>query len=627
MDGNSKVDAVDLSSGKIYSLASLSLKIKKVTAISSQSLIFINKTDDRDHGREVASYNFAAKITTPLFLADQDFGIDDYVISPSKRYVADWEVQAPSGGQGLIGGRSRVYAIDLRDPSRKNLIYDEAIQDGVPMHYPISVTDSGEVFLDGFIANSLGGWANGMSYSNISGTQKQNISAMTAGTYSTQPVASFDGKYIAFAGYDGVRGTGTSSGEFKQAILNPDTVEILDTSTKQRKKLPDLSNANRYTSVYWDKISNNIIFSMTSKDASQNGFYLYDLGGASYRKIGVGQDDTVISTLSNAQFLTGKADTSDSTIGNLGGKYSSMLGSISVYDSPKNKNIPLAIGIPLIQYIGLLPSNYFSNSLVMGDLTSNSSKTGNSQLQLDALALKPTLAPQREEQQSNKTSQPGPTRCIDLATQLCNSLGISKVASDTRWSACYRSARASLKADGVCYDSPLYLYGEKGTRIDIKINTKITNSIPYSEGNYSVVLDNNGQFTIDGKNYSSIGFSYAPAIEMPKLDYGRVSLSGNVGVVVEEYGKKLGLNKREINDLKNSIGGFSTPYVLVSFFNDNASKKILPISFSPAPDTYRNIVFYFRELDYPINIKEPKFDAVAQRKGLTAVEVSHIIDN
>jgi len=628
---NSKINAVDLSSGKIYNLATLDKDVKKTTVVSSQAVIFINKTDGDDNGRELAFYDLGTKSIMSLFQADENFGINDYVISPGKRYVADWEIQNPANSQGLIGGRSRVYSIDLQNPTQKNLIHDEAIQEGVPISYPVGVTDSAEVFLDGFIANNSAGWASGMSFSNFAGTDKQNIPSMTVGTYSTQPVLSSDGNYLAFAGYDGSLGTGTTDG-FRDAILNPNTVEILGTTTKERRKLFGLSNVNRYTSVFWDKSLNNIIFSMTSKDISQNGFYLYDLGSSSYRKIGVSQDGSVISTLSNTQFLTGSSDTT-SAIGNLGPKYTSTFSSISVYDSIQNKITAIDVGTSLVQYIGLFPSNYFNNSLVIGRVGDSASKSKNNQLQLETFAFKPTLAPKREERQSkppvsNPICQSEPAacpNCDELSRQQCASLGFKNdVKGSKDWFQCVAETKISLKTSGACYNSPLYLYGNEGTKVEIKVNTKITNPIPYSDGNYSVLLGNKGQLGINGKNYSSINFSYAPAIEMPNLDYGRIVKPADVGKVLGEYGQKLGLNEREISDLKNSAR-VSSPYILVSFFSDEISKKILPISFNPVPDVYRNIVFYFKELDFPMSIKEPKFENIPTRKGFTAVEISHII--
>ena len=82
----------------------------------------------------------------------------------------------------------------------------------------------------------------------------------------------------------------------------------------------------------------------------------------------------------------------------------------------------------------------------------------------------------------------------------------------------------------------------------------------------------------------------------------------------------------EIKDLTVSIDQFHSPYVFVSFFDDETSKVILPISFDPVPDVYRNIVFYLRPLDNPIASNPPRFEKIPQRKGFTAIEVSSIID-
>ena len=51
----------------------------------------------------------------------------------------------------------------------------------------------------------------------------------------------------------------------------------------------------------------------------------------------------------------------------------------------------------------------------------------------------------------------------------------------------------------------------------------------------------------------------------------------------------------------NSVQGkITAPYIFVSFFNDEVSKSILPLSFAPEPNLYRNIVFYLRPTNTPI---------------------------
>ena len=41
----------------------------------------------------------------------------------------------------------------------------------------------------------------------------------------------------------------------------------------------------------------------------------------------------------------------------------------------------------------------------------------------------------------------------------------------------------------------------------------------------------------------------------------------------------------------------------------------------------RNIIFYFKKLDYSMSIQEPKFDSIPSRKGFTAVEWGGVIDD
>ncbi|MCL5438960.1 MAG: hypothetical protein M1268_03150 [Patescibacteria group bacterium] len=48
-DNSSLIKAFDLSTGKKYLLATLPINIKKVTVLSPNQLLYINKTDDKDH--------------------------------------------------------------------------------------------------------------------------------------------------------------------------------------------------------------------------------------------------------------------------------------------------------------------------------------------------------------------------------------------------------------------------------------------------------------------------------------------------------------------------------------------------------------------------------------------------
>lgn len=69
-----------------------------------------------------------------------------------------------------------------------------------------------------------------------------------------------------------------------------------------------------------------------------------------------------------------------------------------------------------------------------------------------------------------------------------------------------------------------------------------------------------------------------------------------------------------------------SPYVFISLFDDQTSKKILPLMISPVPDIYRNIVFYIENLDKNPNVSyvAPTIERI-ERKGFTAIEISFIV--
>ncbi len=662
----SKINAANLKNGNIYELASLPANIKKVSVISPNLLIFIDKTDVSDHGKEMSVYNISAKSSETILSASDNFGIDEYVISPNKKYIALWEVSIPEG-KGLSSGKSRVFTVSMENPNVKNLIYDENITETKYAHYPLAITDDGKVFMDTFEPNSGAGWANGMSVSDLSGSQKQNIEPMIAGTYGTQPRLSPDGRYLAFAGYSnnllgGVSGISEDDG-FRRAILSPNTVATLDTSTLQVETIVKSAIGTIYPEVSWDNISGKILYSAVSKDTSKSGQYLFNLATNTPVKIddiaedGITDTYAVISSMSDGKLLAGQQDLDQSTLGNLGEGYAKSLSELGVYDTREKKLIPFSVDSPLVQYIDIFSSSYFPESLPKVAVVSDGSgRKSTNQLQLQTFTIKPTLEPQRLSLQSDiiSTASARPKgKCRDIAAAQCNELNGTNVDAvkakedyEKRMKERYsgrpkdpQSPEEPISAFDACFDqnfktetdecpdSPLYLYGDVGKNVSVEIGTEVINSnAPYKD-EYRGVLTGDGGISIYGVNYKSLDYVYVSAIKkLPRLEYGKNVKSIDLGKVIREYGKKLGLNSNEIEDTIESIGVIDSPYVFVSFFNEEVSRAILPISFDPKPDVYRNIVFYIKPIYKPIVVKTPVFEKYPERRGFTAIEVSYLID-
>lgn len=453
---SSVIKAVNLTTSQTTTIATLPLSIKKITVLSPDTLLYIDQTDTNDHGQRISIYNTQEKqIVTSIPVAD-GFGIDDYILSPNKKYLAIWEVQFAQNAQTLQGGKSRVYAVNLDQPSVVNLLYDETVTQTIPVHVPSAIFNDGTVFTDQFIPNDTKGatgWAYGMSTVDFDGTNKQDIDSMQNGTYGSQPTPSADGKFLLFAGYDGKNGDGKKVvNGYRQAILTPNTVELLDTKTLKRYSLPNLPDTNTYSDVTWDIQTGNIIFTVLSPDATKTGVFSYDPEKLTIQQIPLptvsGSAYGYISQLTADKTLIGTQSTDASNLGNLGETYAYAYTQVAVED--KNGLLSyLSVEDPFIQYITILPGNYFTP--VLGDETSASGSSqpaisyavlqGNNTPQ-DTSFLKSTLASRRLQGISSDA-------CIALGSARCAALGMQKNSS--AYSICQKIEETNNQTTDACY--------------------------------------------------------------------------------------------------------------------------------------------------------------------------------
>jgi hypothetical protein len=662
----SLIKAVDLSNQKTTTLATLPNSIKKVSILSAQTLIYVDQTDKQDHGRQLVIYNIKSNAPITNIPAIGGYGIDDYVVSPNKRYVAIWEVNFAPGQSVLMGGKSRVYTVDLTRPSVQNLLYDETATPSDPVHYPRAILNNGRVFADKFLPNDPKGgtgWAYGLSVVDFDGSNAQDLPQMQAGSYGTQPSLSPDGKYLLFSGYDGIKGDGmNATNGYRQAILTPDTVELLETDSLTRKKFAKFDNTNIYTSSEWDPTSGKIILTIVSGDNNTTGVYAYDLNSQELTKISVPSSQSItygfLTQLTPSMSIIGSKDTSPSNLGNLGESYSYPFTQVALYDTATAKVNFVPIEDTFAQYITVLPGNYFNNVLgIEADAQTQPMPTfvdfysgqndPKARQQMYTFVVKYDLAATREAQQSASIAAPEPSgsssgsgfnfnknspRCRELAEQQCTSQGVT--AQSSNYNDCVKTNKWSNElqqtSSGACHDSPLYLYGPAGTLVDVSIQTPISNANPSYNNGYHITLATAGKMQINGTKYSSIAYDYISNLKRVNAPArGTVVRKSDVPNVLRVYAKKLGLNEKETADLV--LAGEAkavSEYVFVSFFNQQTSQQILPISFNPQPDNYLNVVFYFKNLDTKPTFTPlpPIFEPPVARNGLTAVEISELAE-
>lgn len=338
--GSSFVVAYDLSTGKEGVIATLPDDIKHISIPSSDTLLYVNKTDQRDYGKEIVQYNLLSKEATVIYRAADSFGIDKYVLSPDTKRMAVWEVQVSEESETLRNGRSRIYTTVVGELG-KNLLYDEEATDTNPVRYPIAILNNGTVFMDRFLPNSGAGWAYGMSVSNFIGTQRTDIASMQNGTYASAPILSPDGQNLVFIGYDGSSGDGTTFiNGFRRAIVEANTVELLNTQSRLRTKL-EIPGSNMYTAANWT--DTNLLIASNSRQITQTGnvLYIQETQTPTTLSSPDGIKGQLLQYLSNSAWLYGARSTSLSTIGNLGSKYDSPYTLFSIYNPHTKKITPL----------------------------------------------------------------------------------------------------------------------------------------------------------------------------------------------------------------------------------------------------------------------------------------------
>lgn len=452
---SSVIRAVNTLTDKSATLATLPLNIKKVSILSPNTLFYIDQTDQNDHGKRVSGYNIQQKQFVINIPAANGFGIDNYIFSPNKRYVAFWEVKFSSQTQTLQGGQSRVYTVDLTRPAIVNLLYDEQITPTVPVHYPRAILDDGTIFTDQYIPNDPKGgtgWAYGMSRADFDGTNKLDITSMPNGTYGSQPTLSPDGKFLLFTGYDGSNGDGTTvKNGYRQAILTPNTVELLDTKTLQRYKLPNLPSTT-YSSVQWDVQTGNVIITMLSPEAAQMGTYLYDLHALQAKQIALPQANgtpySFVSQLTNHKTLVGIQSNDAANLGNLGETYAYAYTQFAILGENASLTY-LSIDDPFAQYITMLPDNYFANVLgaqssiqrlpTITPVQQNDKATGP---QLYTFFLKTTLASLRMQGKNTPS-------CQNLGDERCAELGFTP--NSTAFKICQNTERTNNQTANACF--------------------------------------------------------------------------------------------------------------------------------------------------------------------------------
>lgn len=613
-------------------VSSLPDAIKHINFISPSEIIFIDELNDNEHGKSIKKYNSEDGSTTTLVaLGQSTWGIDDVVSSPDGTYIAWWEVQFTNQNQ-LLGGFSRVFVKKiLPSASAAIQLTNEVATETTPLHYPLFFDRNNRLYLDTFIPNG-GGFYLGLSIVENPGANVFTpIPDMKDGDYLSDPELSPDGTKILFTAYDGSASFKYTSisglSVNRTSNINPNLLVVKDLTTGTKQTLLGSSNGAQYVNPKWSNDGTIVSFlgyHLTSPTSSQyDGVFTFRLTDASPQKVnGITSSRVRLLSLTHTELIWGKPT---SEVGSLGPKYAPILSQINTTDIISNQTTSI-LAEPLIQYVNISPGNISGKEVAQS----------NNSIQFSSFKPK-IVAQKRQDQQNDPQTTPSvtPTGGPTVTPGPTSTPG----PSPTPWTKpkcrdyCQIPEPTPLPPSCVdfskCYDSPLYLYPQTETNVKIQVSgATLFSDIPEMENNsWNVKAYPDGKIRSRGGEYSSINYSYI-GDPQPPPPYGTVVDKKDLAITLKRFAEKLGLNEKETNDFvsfwTNTLP--TTPYYLVSFYPKETAQKIIQYSIRPEPNSFLQIIMYFKPLEYKVKLPPPTFPKF-ERKGFVAVDWSGVVDD
>jgi hypothetical protein len=195
------------------------------------------------------------------------------------------------------------------------------------------------------------------------------------------------------------------------------------------------------------------------------------------------------------------------------------------------------------------------------------------------------------------------------------------------------------RQDGAyCLAKPvIYLYPEQKTNVDVKV--LFANGYVYvSDPLYDTVFhgwDNveahpDGTLLYQGGTYHELYYETATDMDLLPTN-GIIIPTVLLEKRLREITHQLGLHGREQEEFLTywlpKLHELDAPYLLVSLISPEMKKQVDEVVIDPKPDTFIEVLFYFKPLPYPVAVTPLLLPPTPpERIGFTAVEWGGTID-
>ncbi len=636
------IEAVN-DSGKNYTkVAMLPHNIKFVFPLrNAKQLLYIAETDSGDLGARLEVKDIGAGsgskdgATHVIYTASDGYKIDRLTVSENNDWITWYEIKPPSGSDTYTHTSDlyrsfKASIADIVNGTSTGLVTwtkltDQRGEPGTAIYLPSIITNNGEVYFDGIVVSDYGLYSGFVNESLETIIEKDN--------YNSKPYF-YNQRYLVYTSFNPANNpklTGGSSPAAREAVVNTNTVKVLDLSDPARKIITvgDGSDGEQYKHpvVVEGDPASAIIVAVEVYKIQESGVNKGKLGEKEIqllkysssgvekvRIIDVPKDKSyrilAIGALPNGE-KTIMIGEETGTLGNLGtgwfvgvSGYQSTLSQILIYNLSRIEKIetirPETAGY--LEFIGELGKSQSSplginrNESIVELLPSLDAK--GQQLQLATFV---PVEPKRER--TNPRAD-----CINEWQQIG-----------------YQNLEA-------CESCPIYVYSNNSQNIRVKMLTPISESTssPVSINNeWNFVADNLGNLLMpDSSVFNKIDFLF-PRGYIDEPDYGIVLENSEFEEGIKNYAKELGFEGREINDIANDIlpQVGEAKYLLISHLEKPSVEKLLDFEISPQPQVKINHLFYVKKFNERPSkaYQEPQF-IKALRLPFTVVSWGAIVE-
>lgn len=326
---------------------------KQIVPLSANTYLYIGDLGFLDRGLNIYYFLADSGLRRSVYLATEGFQIESYILSPDKSALAVWEM---SKGQ-VKSGLTQVVYQKIDDPNDRKVLFSEEVSDQVK--YPIfwsKITD--RIYLDSYSARMTGLYRGVFSVSTNDGLQP--VAGLGLDEYSSSPVISSDGRYLAYTAYNQKAKTKILPRSEKdtinrEAVINPNEVKILNLETGEISTLVSDVNGTIFDHLCFSYDGKKLIYRSLTNTQSQTMPKQYSIIDTVSKKSLLFSSNTngvFLKQFKDGMTLSGLRTILPDSLGGINANYMQVLDGIYLFN-PVTTQYRKIISDDIVQIIGV----------------------------------------------------------------------------------------------------------------------------------------------------------------------------------------------------------------------------------------------------------------------------------